>query len=302
MRKVSLAQLEAFNAILRLGSFRAAAQALNVTQPTITLRVRELESALGVRLFTRVGRSMRLTAEGTLVGDYASREVGLIEEMLDQIRSRDPLKTFLHLGTSDMVAITCLPEIIQIIEQTHPLLKIEVTVASSLELSRLVFERKLDVALISNPQVIEGVQLREIAHAEVAWLGIPDPVLSRANLRPADLAHRKVLTVPAPNVLSSYIGDWCAEQNVPMLSVSTCNSVAIIARLVAAGVAISVLPTCVLADELDAGEVVRYGERTTFAPIRIGMAFQKNIRSDSADGVAAAIGHAMSAKKLFQMV
>jgi DNA-binding transcriptional LysR family regulator len=201
-----------------------------------------------------------------------------------------------------MVAITCLPEIIQIIEQTHPLLKIEVTVASSLELSRLVFERKLDVALISNPQVIEGVQLREIAHAEVAWLGIPDPVLSRANLRPADLAHRKVLTVPAPNVLSSYIGDWCAEQNVPMLSVSTCNSVAIIARLVAAGVAISVLPTCVLADELDAGEVVRYGERTTFAPIRIGMAFQKNIRSDSADGVAAAIGHAMSAKKLFQMV
>ncbi len=73
MRKFSLAQLEAFLWICRLGTFHAAAERLNLTQPTVSLRIRELESALGARLFERRGNGMRLSAEGTILLRYAER-------------------------------------------------------------------------------------------------------------------------------------------------------------------------------------------------------------------------------------
>ena len=61
-----LARLEAFLWIARLGTFRAAAEpASNLTQPSITARIRTLEAELGVVLFERSGRTMRLTADGT---------------------------------------------------------------------------------------------------------------------------------------------------------------------------------------------------------------------------------------------
>jgi DNA-binding transcriptional LysR family regulator len=60
--KPTLNQIEAFHWIARLGTFRAAGAQLNLTQPTISLRIRGLEDALGCKLFQRVGQRARRTA------------------------------------------------------------------------------------------------------------------------------------------------------------------------------------------------------------------------------------------------
>src|SRR5690606_25743495 len=191
MIRISFQQLEAFNEICRLGTFHAAAAALNVTQPTISLRIRELEAALGVKLFTRHGRQASLTDEGVLVAQYASRSLLLVGEMFNHVRTRDPLTSTLRLGTSDMIAITCLPEIIRTLETTHPLLKIEVRVTNSIELARLVNEKQLDIALLSNPQVNDEVKVEHLALAELTWVGAASRQLPRRNLKPRHLEHVK---------------------------------------------------------------------------------------------------------------
>ncbi|MEM5709725.1 LysR family transcriptional regulator, partial [Elizabethkingia meningoseptica] len=84
--------MEALLAIARLGSFQAAAEHMNVTQPTISLRIRELESALGVRLFEREGRRAVLTAEGVLARRYAEQAVGVLDELETRLRTGDPLQ------------------------------------------------------------------------------------------------------------------------------------------------------------------------------------------------------------------
>ena len=71
----SFRQLEAFYWVARLGSFRAAAQRLHLTQPTITLRIKELEKKLDKLLFDRSEYRARLTRQGTFVFTHAARNL-----------------------------------------------------------------------------------------------------------------------------------------------------------------------------------------------------------------------------------
>jgi DNA-binding transcriptional LysR family regulator len=142
MARFSLAQLEAFVWICRLGTFRAAAERLNLTQPSVSLRIRELEQALGASLFERRGNSMRLSAEGSILARYAERGLELFDEMEVRLRSGDPLHGSLRLGASDIFAMTCLSDIVSTLEAAYPLLQIELTVTNSTELGELLTRKK----------------------------------------------------------------------------------------------------------------------------------------------------------------
>ena len=73
MRSINLDQLRALTEVAALGSFSAAARKLNLTQPAISLQIRELESRWGLRLIERVGKSARATAPGRQLIEHARR-------------------------------------------------------------------------------------------------------------------------------------------------------------------------------------------------------------------------------------
>jgi LysR family transcriptional regulator, low CO2-responsive transcriptional regulator len=77
---VTLNQLRVFEAVARTGSFSRAAEALSVTQPAVTLQIRQLERDCGVRLFERIRRRPRLTDAGAVLQDYARRIFALVDE------------------------------------------------------------------------------------------------------------------------------------------------------------------------------------------------------------------------------
>jgi DNA-binding transcriptional LysR family regulator len=88
--RLTLAQLAAFERIVRLGSFHAAAQHIGLTQPSISQRIHELEDILGVQLFVRRGPKISVTAEGTALIAYADRMLQTAQELSDRFRSRNP--------------------------------------------------------------------------------------------------------------------------------------------------------------------------------------------------------------------
>jgi DNA-binding transcriptional LysR family regulator len=305
MIKFSIAQLEAFDSICRLGTFRAAAHALHVTQPTITLRIRELESTLGVPLFVRHGRTAKVSEEGAVIAKYAAQVLLMLNQMQDQLQTNDPLEGALRIGTSDMVAITCLPQIIQMIELAYPRLTVELMVTHSMALSELMNANKLDFAILANPDVQTHIKVEPLALADVAWLGARKkrlPVSETNFLRPKDLADINVLTVPAPSTLNTIIHGWCGTDRAPMPVVNTCNSIAIIAQLVVTGVAMSVLPICVLQDQIDGGTVVRYRQSEEFLPLKMCIAYRKAIRSQSTEGVLKIVREVMARSGKFTMI
>ncbi|MGE8603613.1 LysR family transcriptional regulator [Bordetella trematum] len=281
MRRFSIPQMEALLAIARLGSFQAAAEHLNVTQPTVSLRIRELEAALGVALFEREGRRAALTAEGVLARRYAEQAIGVLDELETRLRTGDPLQGTLRVGSSETIAMVCLPAIVQQLEQRYPRLHIELTIANSLVLSERLNTNQLDIAFLIDAGVSHHVQVEPLAWAEVAWMG----QAPRGRLRAADLAAQKLFVVPAPSPLHEVVSAWYAQERAPLPEFNTCTSVAIIAGMVAAGVGISALPVSVMADALASGRVQRYEQERPFTPLRLCAAYPRVAEMAGLDAV-----------------
>lgn len=273
--------MEALLAIARLGSFQAAAEHLNVTQPTVSLRIRELEAALGVALFEREGRRAALTAEGVLARRYAEQAIGVLDELETRLRTGDPLQGTLRVGSSETIAMVCLPAIVQQLEQRYPRLHIELTIANSLVLSERLNTNQLDIAFLIDAGVSHHVQVEPLAWAEVAWMG----QAPRGRLRAADLAAQKLFVVPAPSPLHEVVSAWYAQERAPLPEFNTCTSVAIIAGMVAAGVGISALPVSVMADALARGRVQRYEQERPFTPLRLCAAYPRVAEMAGLDAV-----------------
>lgn len=277
MRKFSVAQIEALLAIARFGTFHGAARHVNVTQPTISMRIRELEHAMGTTLFDRRGRKVVPTAEGDIAIRYAREAMGLFEELETRLRTSDPLHGSIRLGASEMLAMTCLPTIVAQMEAEIPSLRVELTVENSYVLGRKVANNLLDVAFLSRTAALGAITTWSLAHAPVAWVGSASRALPPDRLRPDDLEGVNIVSVAEGSPLFEIVQAWCSPHDGPARKFSTCNSTALIARLVTSGLAMSVLPLCILGDEIEAGRVLRYEQESGFAPLEVCVAFGRTI-------------------------
>jgi DNA-binding transcriptional LysR family regulator len=274
MRRYSLAQIEALAAIAKLGSFQAAARHMNVTQPTVSLRVRELEEALGTKLFERDGRAAKLNAEGTVALHYTDEVLKLLDELETRLRTGDPLQGTLRVGSSETIAIAVLPKIITLLGERYPRLKVELTVSNSFVLLDGLAHNRLDLAILADPGHLANIHVEPLALAPLAWMGCRSVALPDQFADPTSLSQSTILCMPEPSPLYEMMANWWEREGGPALRVSTCNSLAMLARLVASGVGVGVLPTCILRNEIQRGSVVSYRQETPFRSLQICAAYR----------------------------
>lgn len=244
--RATLAQIEAFYWIARLGGFHAAATRLHLTQPTISLRIRALEEALGVTLFERVHRASRLTVDGRLLLPQAERMVGLLEELHAKGPLRDPLGGQLRLGAPDSFGLVGLPRLLASIREAYPTLRVALTIDNSQVLGERLDERELDFAIIADPDLGSHVVKESLGTMELAWVASRRLALPDRAIRPADLVGFEIFTNPQPSNLLMHLHQWFSSQGVAATKISTCNSLSVILNLTVAGAGISLLPTSIL--------------------------------------------------------
>src|SRR5690606_14694093 len=91
-------QIDAFAWVAELGSFRAASEKLNTSQPAISQRIAAMESAMAVRLFERGARGIKLTEKGQELLSHAHRMLALRNEMLTVAKAQNAVRGTLRLG------------------------------------------------------------------------------------------------------------------------------------------------------------------------------------------------------------
>ena len=288
----SLAHLEAFYWVVRLGSFHAAARRLGITQPAVSVRLRELERSLGTRLVERATPA-RLTREGVAALDYAGRILSLVQDLDGRMRPRKPLRGTLRFGVSDGFALVCLARFMAVIRDGNAGLRIAITVANSPVLSRMLEARELDAAILSNSRVISGLHLEAIGVQEIAWVASPQLGLL-GPVQPEHLLQQQIFTNPAPSHLFTVIMDWFAGCGLTPSGLSECDSVAVIATLVTAGAGISLLPLCIVERELAAGKLARVAVQPPCPDQEIVVAFTSASERTRLDAVVQAVGSAVA--------
>lgn len=246
---MTLTQLTAFLWVAKLGSFRAAAEHLRLTQPTISLRIQNLEGQLGTTLFERRGNRVSLTAAGTQLLDYAQRILSLASEAKARIGANASGRQ-LRVGTVDSFALTCMPEILSDLAAEHPSIAIDLTVGHTVELQQKLLDGLLDIALLGDPIPDDDLILTPLTRLRFAWVAAASLKVPRTMLRPEDLAALQILTMPADSRIYFILQQWFVASGCEPRRICTCSSLATIVALVKAGFGISLLPRYCVADEL----------------------------------------------------
>jgi len=148
-RAVTLRQLRTFKTVADLSSFSAAAQRLNLSQPSISYQVKELEETLGLPLLDRLGKRVRLTEAGHVLYGYARRMLDVLDEATVVIEEMRGIKRgTLRVGASTTVGIYLLPAALGAFKKLHPGLVISLEIGTRARVQEQVLNSELDLAVV----------------------------------------------------------------------------------------------------------------------------------------------------------
>jgi len=251
MKRLAIYHLETLLWISRLGTFRAAAERLNTTQPAISARVREMEAQLGVALFRREGRRMMLTARGReLVRDFEPLWAGF-EAALFKASDFAGASGVVRIGTGEIAAASCLPGFVRDLERDLP----GVTLEIELDLTARMFQQVLggtsDLVFLAGPVASPGIRTAPIGSVAPVW------VASGATVEAGGFAQGlAVWSLPGHSPMHGVMLESLATHGIEPRGGGTCNNVRTLIDIVLAGGGAAVLPETMVRAELASGALM----------------------------------------------
>lgn len=287
---MNLRFLEAFVWVVRLGSFRAAAERLNLTQAAISSRIATLEDDFGQKLFDRDPRELRLTASGRLLLGYAERMLDLGRDMRSAMNSSQELTGVLRIGVVETVVHTWLPDFLAALRDRHSALEVQLTADSTLRLHDDLRRGHLDIAVQTDAVLHEGISNREIGSMPMGWVGLPeDSRNSNAPLSIGDIVSRPIVTMTRGSQPHRAMLEACRRAGATPKTVHCVGSIAAIIRLMRGGFGIATLPLAAIHGELEAGTLATIPCDVDLGPLRLVVSYREDPTSDAAEGVATLI-------------
>jgi DNA-binding transcriptional LysR family regulator len=280
MRSLNLDQLRALAEVVEQGSFSAAARRLNLTQPAISLQVRELERRFGMRLVERMGKRTYATAPGRELVEAARRILRECEVAdASMQRFREGLLGRVHVGTTSTALTYQLPPILRHLRLQHPGIELHVTQMPTRESVERVIQNQLDFALVTLP--VEGANLQItplrgemlVAIFPAGTRDVPDEVT------PTYVAGQGLLMEHTAGAVSRLVTGWLAEHaHVPRTTMHL-GTIEALKSAVAADLGMSIVPDIAVAGRMP-GIVVR--PLRPALPCTLALIERRDIASDPA--------------------
>lgn len=206
---VNVKLLQALVWAARLRSFSAAAARLNISQPTVSLRMQELEKLIGVPLFERRGRSIRLTPRGREALSYAERICQLYEDMQAWLGDPAAMTGHVQLGITETIALTWLPALISELNRQFPNVVFEMNVGLTEQVWKRLEAGDLEIALLAGPNSLPNVRSLPLGCVSYEWVASPKLVSPEEKcISPARMARWPVISLSQESVLFTLIDDW----------------------------------------------------------------------------------------------
>jgi len=253
---MNIQHLETFAWIVRLGSFSAAARKLETSQPAVSMRMRELERSLGVKLFEREGRASRVTPKGRAFVDYAERILALSREAEERVGDGNTFSGRVRLGVTETVALTWLPGLVAALNEDYPAMMVDLEIGLTHGLWRKLRAGDLDMALLPGPAYGSDLVTEFLGAMLYTWMASPKRRIAPGMLAPSDLEAQPVITLATDSNLHEIIEQWFRHNNAEPHRIDTCNSLGVVAALTVAGLGVSLLPPGIFQREIARGDLV----------------------------------------------
>jgi DNA-binding transcriptional LysR family regulator len=252
---IDLRNIETFFWVATLGGFRLAAKKLNATQPAISQRIASLESDLGVRLFDRDVRGVKLTAKGQELLAHAERMLQLRRDMQETARAKSVMSGRLRLGVSETVVHTWLPNLMEYLHQAYPGLLVDIHVDTTTVLKAQLVSHQIDLAFLLGPMDDPRAENLYLCEYPVNWVVSPKLKVGRRPVSLAVVGKWPIITYSATTDPHRAIRQMLSQAGVEAPRMYGSSAISVIVRMAHDAIGIGVLATVVLEKELAAGSL-----------------------------------------------
>lgn len=249
--RMTIKQLTYFMALAETGSFGAAAQRVNISQPALSLQIKELEGHLGTRLVERLPRELRLTRAGHTLRDRAASILQDLRALESELRLQKGLTGRLALGVIPTIAPYLLPPALSRLRWAAPELDLRITEAKTGALLQGLADCKMDGAILALPIDDTGLETLPLFTDHLLLVGT-DQVLDDFDglpPHPGLLPRDRLLLLGEGHCLADQTLELCGLSARPAGLDMAASSLATLTGIVAQGMGYTLLPEIAVAAE-----------------------------------------------------
>jgi len=253
---VQLVQVEGFLEVARRGSVSRAAEALFITQPTLTARLHGLERELGAALFLRTAHGMRLTDAGRAWIPYAERALRALVEGRDAV---EQVKTasagHLMIAAAPAVSTYILPQLLERFVSEHPRVEVSVRTGHSEDVVELVLRDEVQIGLgraIRHPDL----ELLPFHKEELVLVCAPDHRFTKDRaVSMADVAGEKLIMFDRTSSYYEITQGAFLSAGVRLRGLMELDSIEAAKKMVERGLGVALLPSSAVEREVAGGSL-----------------------------------------------
>ena len=245
--------LALFHAVAEAGSISIGAQRLRISQPAVSKQIGELESALGVRLFDRLPRGVRLTDAGLVLADHARRMTLVDADAERAIKELLGLKRgHLTVGASTTIGAYLLPQALVRFHQQHPGIELNLEIANTQVIQAALMNGELEIGFTEGAiesDALESMVFQEDQLVAVAPAG--HHLLSKRSVTARDLCREPFIAREKGSGTREVVEAALIRKGIAVTPVMSLGSTEAIKRAVISGVGVAIVSRLTVSVELE---------------------------------------------------
>jgi len=245
--------LALFHAVAEAGSITAGAERLRISQPAVSKQIGELEDSMGVRLFDRLPRGIRLTEAGVLLADYARRMnvmEGDAERAIEELRGLK--RGRLAIGASTTVGAYLLSQALVRFHQVYPGIKLHLEIANTQVIQSALMDGTLEMGFTEGRIVSNALETTVFQQDElVAIAPVGHTTLSKKRVTARELCKEPFVMRENGSGTRQVVEAALGEKGISLTPVMSLGSTEAIKRAVIEGVGVAIVSRLAISMELE---------------------------------------------------
>ena len=270
INRISLYHLETLQLIDRLGTFSAAAERLNTTQPAVSARMRELEQRLGTVLFRRDGRTMSLTAAGRKLVRDCDPLLRDMQVALLGSGGYGEASGVVRIGAGEIAAASCVPAFVAGLKADMPNVGLEIEIDLTANLIQQLLTGRTDIAFAAGPIAHPALKTSPIGEVGLVWLASP----AIASAFAAGEAALPVWSLASHSPIHGRMREAIEASRIAQKSLNLCNNARTMIDIAKAGGGIGIFPQPMVSNEVTSGALVEIEAMPTLTPVEFRVAMR----------------------------
>lgn len=247
----TLKQLRYLDAVARKGHFGRAAEDCAITQPALSMQIRELEAELGTTLIERLPGGARLTEIGAEIAARGARVLADVRDLSDAAkRSQTGLGGRLTLGVIPSIAPYLLPPLLPLVREAHPDLSLRIRESQTDRIVDELLDGTLDLLLLALPIENKDIETR-LLFEDPFILAVPKgfEIGNQVRVSPELIGREKVLLLEEGHCFREQALAFCQLRKVGDIDTYGASTLATVVQMVAGGMGVTLLPRLSIAVE-----------------------------------------------------